>query len=656
MNRFRWQTRLLTVGVALAMPITAVADETFETTVSTFVQAHCVKCHGPTKQSGDFRIDQLRAGPADAEKWQLVRQQLRDGLMPPSKETKPDPKKTQDVVQWIEMELARAGKSVARPQPQFGNEIPHDVLFNPKNANLPASTPARYWRLSPHIYRQYMVKQHPSGNSLVAPFNPLPGNGFKDYAVPLAIDEPVAALLWLNAESLVNARFRIDPRTSKLDKPQYKEIGEVFDDAMPLIDAKLAKTLTEEFRRVLGRGPTAGELTRWIGLLKSNTAAGGRETGVRMTLTALYMHPEVVYRKEVGEGPADNHGRRMLSPQELTFAITYALGDKWPDNLLFKAAAEGKLANKDDVAREVNRLFDDPKFEKPRIMRFFHEYFGYRNATNIFKTDFEKGTHDASWNVIDTDKLIADLLMRDKNVLAELLTTQEVYLITDPFFNKNSRTYYVYNFAEFQPHTATMKGETRSRTIAPPGQRAGILTQPSWLIAHSTNFDNHAIMRGHWIRERLLGGTIPEIPLNVDAKLPDDKDKTLRQRMHVTREEYCWKCHQKMDPLGLPFEIYSHLGRYRETETALDPDAPPPAKNRKPATKEVPVDATGEIAGTGDPTLDGPVKDAVEMVDKLAKSPRVEQVFIRHAFRYWMGRDETLSDAGTLQATSEACP
>jgi len=53
-----------------------------------------------------------------------------------------------------------------------------------------------------------MTKQHSSGNNLVSPFNLLPGNGFRDYAIPLAIDEPIAALLWLNAESLVAARLR----------------------------------------------------------------------------------------------------------------------------------------------------------------------------------------------------------------------------------------------------------------------------------------------------------------------------------------------------------------------------------------------------------------------------------------------------------------
>ena len=39
----------------------------------------------------------------------------------------------------------------------------------------------------------------------------------------------------------------------------------------------------------------------------------------------------------------------------------------------------------------------------------------------------------------------------------------------------------------------------------PEGQRLGLLTHPSWLVSHSDAMDNHAILRGRWIRERLLG-------------------------------------------------------------------------------------------------------------------------------------------------------
>ena len=40
---------------------------------------------------------------------------------------------------------------------------------------------------------------------------------------------------------------------------------------------------------------------------------------------------------------------------------------------------------------------------------------------------------------------------------------------------------------------------------------------------------------------------------------------------------------------------------------------------------------------------------ALELIDRLAESERVEQVFIRHAFRFWIGRNETINDGPVLQ-------
>jgi len=183
--------------------------------------------------------------------------------------------------------------------------------------------------------------------------------------------------------------------------------------------------------------------------------------------------------------------------------------------------------------------------------------------------------------------------------------------------------------------TGSMKPE-RILASAPDGQRLGILTHPAWLVSQSDAMDNHAIHRGIWIRERLLGGGIPDVPITVDAQLPVEPQSTLRERMRVTKQQYCWTCHEKMDPLGLPFEMYNHAGIFRTTEL------------------DKPVDATGEIIDSGDPALDGPVANALDMIQKLANSERVEQVFVRHAFRFWMGRNETLNDAPVLQAAQRA--
>ncbi len=62
------------------------------------------------------------------------------------------------------------------------------------------------------------------------------------------------------------------------------------------------------------------------------------------------------------------------------------------------------------------------------------------------------------------------------------------------------------------------------------------------------------------VRERLLGGVVPDIPITVDAQLPDAPHLTLRERMTVTNEKYCWQCHQYMNRVGYPFEMFDHFG------------------------------------------------------------------------------------------------
>ena len=95
----------------------------------------------------------------------------------------------------------------------------------------------------------------------------------------------------------------------------------------------------------------------------------------------------------------------------------------------------------------------------------------------------------------------------------------------------------------------SMKPE-RILATAPEGQRLGILTHPSWLVSHSDAMDNHAIRRGRWIRERLLGGGIPDVPITVDAMLPDEPRTHCAQRMRVTRETLLLDVSQKDGSAG----------------------------------------------------------------------------------------------------------
>lgn len=182
--------------------------------------------------------------------------------------------------------------------------------------------------------------------------------------------------------------------------------------------------------------------------------------------------------------------------------------------------------------------------------------------------------------------------------------------------------------------------------------RKGILTHPAWLIAHSSNSHTDPIRRGRWIREKLLAGRVPDVPITVDAQVPEDPDKTFRQRVEmVTTAAECWKCHQHMNPLGLAFEMYDDFGRYRREERLEHPDNLIRTGNGKTTFdlyETAPVETDGELSGTGNPQLDGQVEDAIELIDRLAKSDRVRQSMIRHAFRFFLGRNEMLSDSETL--------
>jgi hypothetical protein len=78
-----------------------------------------------------------------------------------------------------------------------------------------------------------------------------------------------------------------------------------------------------------------------------------------------------------------------------------------------------------------------------------------------------------------------------------------------------------------------------------------------------------------------------------------------------------------MDPIGLGFEAYDHFGRFRTAE------------------KGKPVDASGRLVGGGDVGFTG----AVELASLLATTPAVEECFVRHSLRYWLGRAEREADA-----------
>ncbi|MDA0917844.1 MAG: DUF1588 domain-containing protein [Planctomycetota bacterium] len=499
-------------------------------------------------------------------------------------------------------------------------------------------------------------------------------------------------------------------------------------------DERLRAAVDYLFESLTFRPPSSDESDAYLAIVKQSIEKLGKKDGAVLGLSSIFLDRDALFRPELAEnGKPDSDGRVMLQDWELGLAVNHALRYIKPDEELKTAIIEGRMRTRDDVKREITRMLADDSIRKPRILRFFRDFFDYDLGGYICKdskaladtgvsnrgTSHYRAMFDAT---ASTDRLIELILQNDKDVLQKLLTTDKVVatradnvyfgrkrtkkeiaesvaaarlaeaeaakkeaaelevaekelaeleelLKSEPeearakrkelaekkkavadakkkldAAKKKNRGNVNHSVAEAElsgpkifarvSHRSFGSGSMKPERIlatAPEGQRLGLLTHPSWLVSHSDAMDNHAILRGRWIRERLLGGGIPDVPITVDAMLPDEPNNTLRERMRVTRETYCWTCHQKMDPLGLPFEMFNHAGLYRDTEL------------------DKPVDTAGEIIDSGDPALDGKVENALELIDKLAHSERVEQVFVRHAFRFWMGRNETLNDAPVLQ-------
>ena len=85
-----------------------------------FLEAHCIRCHGPEKEKGDLRIDQLsrdfKVG-ADTHHWAEMIEQVNSGEMPPKKEKKPTQEEIAAFVTSLDARIkeGRAARMAARP-------------------------------------------------------------------------------------------------------------------------------------------------------------------------------------------------------------------------------------------------------------------------------------------------------------------------------------------------------------------------------------------------------------------------------------------------------------------------------------------------------------------------------------------------------------
>jgi hypothetical protein len=380
-------------------------------------------------------------------------------------------------------------------------------------------------------------------------------------------------------------------------------------------DTDCARSLIAEKAALLfGKPLDDAELETYVALVDDNRVKSlGDEAAVATAMEALLASPSFLFRSELGEPVGD--GTFRLTPFEIASALAYTLTDGPPDQELWDAAMDGSLADPDEIEAQVTRLLSSLD-QSDVLERFIREYFQYDNVASVAKEIMEFPFHDADALAEDTDAFVREALRQAEG--QDLLAT---LLLADWGFVQNA--------------TAESNGYSGSTSGSPEmvwydsNERVGILTQPSWLVAFSQFDHNDPIRRGKFVREALLCGAIPPIDVSAVPPLVLSEDVPLRESLaeHVSNET-CQGCHVLMDPLGLGFEGFDHLGREREMEAGL------------------PVDATGEVTGTSD--QDGPYEGTAELMAKLAASDTVRQCFVAHAYEFFRGTPRYQADGCAL--------
>ncbi|MFO0923973.1 MAG: DUF1592 domain-containing protein [Pirellulales bacterium] len=111
---------LIRFAIFLIICIACVSPVHGEDSWESFLRDHCFRCHGPQKEEGSLRIDQLNRNFGDASavnRWAEVLEKVASGQMPPKPEAQPSQQEIEKFISTLDQLLkqGRAVRMAARP-------------------------------------------------------------------------------------------------------------------------------------------------------------------------------------------------------------------------------------------------------------------------------------------------------------------------------------------------------------------------------------------------------------------------------------------------------------------------------------------------------------------------------------------------------------
>jgi Protein of unknown function (DUF1592)/Protein of unknown function (DUF1588)/Protein of unknown function (DUF1585) len=386
--------------------------------------------------------------------------------------------------------------------------------------------------------------------------------------------------------------------------------------------------------RILKRPLDAEDLSFYQSVAGSSSESSA--TPFADVMNVMLNAPEVLYFVEHGgrEVPG-KAGVFELTAYELASRLSYHFWQTSPDAQLWQAASDGTLLEPATYAREVGRLASDPRTQVT-MAEFFADWLKVddlaplgENQDPVYLAFAEPSapTPELRQHMIDDVlSMVAYYTWTERAGVPELFTS-ELSFARDPDLAA------IYGVAAWDGVSAPPQ--------LPPGARPGLLTRALFLANGSAN--TRPIMKGVFIRRRMLCDDIPPPPAGVNATPPELRsDMTTRQVVESITEQpgsACAVCHAALiNPLGFATEGFDALGRTR-SEQALFAENGAPAGSLPVDTHSIPRVTPDDGSSSAGPA---------DLAQLMLQSGKLEACLARNYFRFTYGRWENSASDGCV--------
>src|SRR5690606_16525172 len=270
-------------------------------------------------------------------------------------------------------------------------------------------------------------------------------------------------------------------------------------------------------------------------LMEAYAIGSSFEKGIEAMIRAVWQSPHFLFRCEFTGASAPGTGMVRLNGYETAARLSYLIWSSMPDPMLLDAAEAGELATTQQVTTQARRMLSDP-----RAGSALTEF--YRQWLELSRLDIT--TKDPVAFPMWSSAMRSAMQEEANAVLQHILFGEDPSLstlLTAPLALPKGPLAQLYGVPERSE--VSLLAET---------ERAGVTTLPGFMASHAHPDQTSPVLRGKFIRNKLLCDHIPPPPDSVDISTPVlNEGKTARERFSAHAEDaFCAECHSKMDPLG----------------------------------------------------------------------------------------------------------